>query len=177
MTFAQPVDLDGPHWPWVLRVYGRPGVSPACLHLQDNYGVDVNVLLIALYAASGRGLPLGPSEISQLDEAAERLRREVVAPLRAIRRLLKPHPFGAAGDELRNRVKKAELAAEQLEQAHLAALLDRMKPPGVAPEEVCHAVLRFYAERHGALGALESDPKAAEAVSLISSAARPMPSA
>ena len=46
-----------PFWTFSLRIYGQPGVPPACLTLQDEHGVDVNVLLFALYAAScGRQL-------------------------------------------------------------------------------------------------------------------------
>jgi uncharacterized protein (TIGR02444 family) len=42
-------EMDGPHWRFSLAVYGRAGVPPACLKLQDNLGLDVNMLLLALF--------------------------------------------------------------------------------------------------------------------------------
>jgi len=41
------LDLDNALWRFVLPFYGRAGVSPACLTLQDKIGVDVNIVLFA----------------------------------------------------------------------------------------------------------------------------------
>ena len=42
---------DVPFWSFSTEFYGRTGVAPACLVLQDRFGCDVNLLLFALWAA------------------------------------------------------------------------------------------------------------------------------
>lgn len=121
------MNLDGPHWQFALSLYGQPGVAESCLALQDRYGVDVNVLLIALFALTERGVALNSQDVKHADDAVRAWRREVVQPLRGIRRRLKSGPSPApspATEDLRSRIKKAELDAEQIEQAVLAAWLD-----------------------------------------------------
>lgn len=113
-------EISDAHWRYALRVYGSEGVSPACLHLQDTHGVDVNVLLIALYAGLEDGRKVGTEEIGKLDATAKELRETLVLPLRTIRRLLKPMPFGPGSEDLRNQIKKAEIHAEKFEQSRLA---------------------------------------------------------
>ena len=45
-----------PFWDFSLAVYGRPGVAPACLALQQRHGADVNLLLFcAWFGAAHRG--------------------------------------------------------------------------------------------------------------------------
>jgi uncharacterized protein (TIGR02444 family) len=39
---------DDPFWRFSLDLYGRPGVAPACLALQDEAGADVNLVLYLL---------------------------------------------------------------------------------------------------------------------------------
>jgi uncharacterized protein (TIGR02444 family) len=124
--------LHGPHWDYALKLYAQPGVAEACLLLQDRAGVDVNVLLVALYAAARRGLVLRAQDLQEMDADAQAWRQEIVLPLRAIRRRLKEGPAPAPGtdaESLRTKVKGAELQAEQIEQALLAAWIDRRSPP------------------------------------------------
>lgn len=116
--------FEGPHWDWALGVYRRPGVSPACVVLQDDGGVDVNVLLTALYAGVGRGLKVDAAELGALLAASVQIRTDVVRPLRGVRRVMKEMDFGPdlseAAEAVRGFVKTAELASEQLELAMLA---------------------------------------------------------
>lgn len=136
--------MTGPHWDFALRLYGRDGVSPACIVLQDRCGVDVNVLLVALYAAIVAGRRVGSAEIAALDMAGAGIRDMVVVPLRAIRRQMKGADFGPATEQARNKVKAAELSAEQLEQAALAALVAQWPAGKVTPEAVIGAVVAHY---------------------------------
>ena len=106
-------------WRFALNFYARPGVSPACLELQDRYGKDV---LIALYACwvgiSGRGR-LDPAALEAAEAEARPWRSQVVEPLRRTRHALK----GIAGaEELYSRMKKIELDAERIAMARLAPL-------------------------------------------------------
>src|SRR5262245_41209987 len=120
-------DLDGAHWRFALAVYGQPGVSDACLALQVRFGLDVNILLLALYAAAERGMAVEVQDVRGMDELVHTWRAETVLPLRSMRRRLK-QPIGPASEYsevLRPTIKKAELLAEQIEQALLARWIDR----------------------------------------------------
>ena len=72
-------------WAFALALYARPGVSPACLALQDRHGKDV---IIALYGcwvgASGRGR-LDSAALTQAEATALPWRRQVVEKLRQTR--------------------------------------------------------------------------------------------
>jgi uncharacterized protein (TIGR02444 family) len=98
------------------------------LVLQDQNGVDVNVLLYLLWAGHN-GRQLSPSEVQTIDRLSKEWRGHVVAPLRGIRRWLKdPSPAFASlstslstslVDGLRQNIKAAELEAERLQQEAL----------------------------------------------------------
>ena len=112
---------DSAFWRFSLRFYALPEVAPACLTLQDEANVDVNLLLFLLFLAE-QGRAVTRDEVAGLDAAITPWRRQVVEPLRAIRRELK----GGIGDippatseGLRTMVKKVELEAERLEHARL----------------------------------------------------------
>jgi uncharacterized protein (TIGR02444 family) len=115
---------DPPLWPWSLETYGRAGFSAAAVGLQDGHGLDVNVLLYCLWAGLVHRVSLGTVGVRRVLAATGEWQREVVLPLRAVRRVLKDRdhpdpPFIAA---LRSRVAADEIEAERGEQALLAAL-------------------------------------------------------
>jgi len=158
-------DMAGPHWDFALKLYGGEGVSPACLVLQDRAGIDVNVLLVALYAAHiGKGV--GAAEIAALDVAGEPIRNGVVVPLRTVRRQMKGADFGPATEQARNKVKVAELAAEQLEQAALAAVVTKWANGAVSAEAVVAAAVAHYGR--------PEDDDIRSAMALIARAAKAM---
>jgi uncharacterized protein (TIGR02444 family) len=89
--------------------------------LQDRFGVDVNVLLFLLFAADN-GRRVDPSEVRAIISAVAGWNREVVVPLRSVRRFLRSPPDmiePAAAESLRQHVKQVELEAEQLQQEGL----------------------------------------------------------
>jgi len=113
---------DNPFWAFSLRVYRRPGVAPACLRLQDEYDVDVNLLLYCCWRGSVDGAAMSQSDIVAAMHRVEAWRESVVRPLRAVRRRLKSGFDGfdrAGSDAVRSEVKRIELDAEQLQQAAL----------------------------------------------------------
>jgi uncharacterized protein (TIGR02444 family) len=143
-------ELDGPHWRFALEFYAKPGVGEACLRLQDACGVDVNVLLVAIYAAARLGRTIGPAEIASLDAAAAPWRTRAVLPLRRLRRDLKggvEETEAAEAEALREGVKALELKAEQIEQAILARRLTTLRPRGPAQDgdAAVDAAVGFYA--------------------------------
>jgi uncharacterized protein (TIGR02444 family) len=110
-----------PFWTFSLAVYGRAGVPPACLTLQDSGGADVNVVLFSLFL--GRcGRIIDAPTAAKIAATIEPWRAGIVAVLREARRALKepPAPFeGPAVDHLRKNVKAAELEAERIQQEML----------------------------------------------------------
>lgn len=113
-------DLDNDFWRFSLSFYARADVAPACLVLQDRLGVDVNLLLFAIFFAAERRCVLSPNELREADDAVALWRTDIVQKLRQIRTYLKTGvPPGNATESLRVQVKAAELKAEQIEQAVL----------------------------------------------------------
>lgn len=139
-------------WAFSLSFYDAPEVQAACLALQDREGVDVNVLLYLLFrAADGQALP--PEAIAALDTSVADWRREVVRPLRALRRILKEKEFGVDPEgrtALRNGIKRSELQSEKLQQFHIAALAPDGRP--APPEQAAEHNLRAYATYRGIAG-------------------------
>jgi uncharacterized protein (TIGR02444 family) len=149
--------LDGPHWRFAVRLYGLPGVADACLLLQDRLGVDVNILLLAAYAAAERGIALEAGDVRDMDSAVASWRSAIVAELRKLRRRLKsgpePAPCGVT-ERLRSEIQSAELHAEQIEQAVLAGWLERRafgRPRSdVDIGRALHTVVTHFANVNGA---------------------------
>jgi uncharacterized protein (TIGR02444 family) len=115
-----------PFWRFSLRIYRRPGVANACIALQDRLGVDVNMLLLAVWTA-GHGTILAGRPLAAATSFSKTWSTKVVRPLRAARRFLRaptlpPLPAVDRSD-LRPKVARAELRAERIEQAVLAAFV------------------------------------------------------
>lgn len=125
MSRTAPGATDVPFWSFSVELYGRPGVAPACLALQDRFGCDVNLLLFALWAARN-GVALGAADFARLDAAVAPWRASVVEPIRALRRRLKAETLDAdpgLAEACRQALLKAELEAERAAQELLARTL------------------------------------------------------
>jgi len=113
-----------PFWRFSLQFYRLPGVSSACIALQDEYGVDVNLLLFLLWRAS-EGRLFSAEETKNLDAKVRDWRNQTVIPIRDIRRKLKgARTLVEPGrqEAFRTRIKAIELEAERLQQQALFAL-------------------------------------------------------
>jgi uncharacterized protein (TIGR02444 family) len=122
-----PLELEGAQWSFALSLYGRPGIADACLLLQERLGADVCLLLFALFLAREHGAVLEASDLESLDCAIANWRREVIYPLRSVRRRMRSGPQPAPGpatEPLRQQIKAAEIRAEQIELAALAHMVD-----------------------------------------------------
>ena len=105
-------------WCFSLAFYERPGVSEALIALQDHAGLDVNLMLFALWiGASGRGR-LTSGELAIADLIIRPIRTDIVEPLRALRRKLRSDPDTDV-QHLREGIKALELAAEKAIQKRL----------------------------------------------------------
>ena len=130
-------------WRFSVAFYARPGISGALIALQDRAGVDVNLMLYALWhGVCGRGR-LSNKELATADRLARPLRVEVVEPLRALRRKLRPHP-DADVQTLREGIKAIELAAEKVIQNRLGGMARPIAGDPAARAAAALANLRFY---------------------------------
>jgi uncharacterized protein (TIGR02444 family) len=139
MTQTPPVTPED-FWTWAVDFYGRPGVGQACLTLQDGSNVDVNLMLLLLRLAN-LGYAVGPADIRALDEAAASWRHEVVEPLRALRRKLKP----MGEDATRKLVQAAELESERAVQRRMIAGLPDLAPSPLPVVDLAATHLATYA--------------------------------
>jgi uncharacterized protein (TIGR02444 family) len=113
-----------PLWRFSLQFYRLPNVAQACIALQEDSGVDVNLLLLLLWLA-GKRRRLAAPEIAALDARVRDWRESTVIKLRAIRRDLKTPPDLVAApvtEAFRTRIKAVELEAERLQQEAMFAI-------------------------------------------------------
>src|SRR5262249_28316776 len=111
--------------------YRQPAVADACIALQEEAGIDVNILLFLLWHALRRRA-LSPAEIEGLEDVIGPWREATVVPLRAMRRALKtPHALvePATAEVFRTRIKATDLEAERLQQEAMYELA-RASPLG-----------------------------------------------
>lgn len=103
-----PTDL----WNFALACYARPGVEALCLRLQEG-GADICLLLCALWLERRR-VACDGQRLDQLRAIAEPWQRQVVQPLRELRRGLKtPAQSDPQLARRREQIKALELEAEQ----------------------------------------------------------------
>ena len=107
-------------WDWTLKAYGQAGVPEACLSLQDDYGQNTSLLLWAVWAEIA-----DPAVLARSADIARRWEAQTLAPIREVRRALKPAFDGVHDDRrqaLREDVKAVELRAERVLMESLEAL-------------------------------------------------------
>jgi uncharacterized protein (TIGR02444 family) len=141
MAEAGPSSAGSPFWRFSLQFYRLPGVAEACIKLQEEAGVDVNLLLFLLWHGA-QGRRLSGHEVARLEQEIAAWRNRAVIPLRAIRRALKPPPGlvePGAAEAFRTRIKAVELEAERLQQEAMYGLV-RTALLGEAAPSVAEAV-------------------------------------
>lgn len=116
--------MGSPFWNFSLAVYGASAVQDECLNLQDQFGFDVNLVLLCAFLGAIHGVALTADDIAVARRQVEQWQEQVVRPLRAARRNLKTAELtdaqdAAAAMQLRAQVKAAELESERIEQMML----------------------------------------------------------
>lgn len=110
---------------FAVNLYTGGEVGPACLQLQDRYGLDVNLVLFAAFLGAVGRRKLNSADITLARCRVDAWHRDVVGGLRTIRRGLKAGPApapSAATAELRKKVQQIEIAAELIELDELAQM-------------------------------------------------------
>lgn len=104
-----------PFWKFSVKFYSEPTVEEALLTLQNERGLNINILLFCCWYALGDQGRLTKIELRQLLVNVQSWHDRIVLPLRRLRSQLKSaqaHPWPA----IRAEVLKQELFSEQIEQ-------------------------------------------------------------
>ncbi|MDF1693236.1 MAG: TIGR02444 family protein [Zhongshania sp.] len=126
-------------WDYALAVYSQPAIQAQCLHLQDRYELDVNLLLAAGYWACAQRC-WSNAQVDELVAESAELRENYVLPLRALR----TNATGPKRKALYQALKTAELAAERLQIDAIAHLLSVM-PSSAQPDDANEYELNLQA--------------------------------
>src|SRR5437016_6349461 len=142
-----------PFWRFSLQLYRQPAVADACIQLQDEAGVDVNLLFFLLWLALQRRT-FSESEVEWLESKVGPWRDATVIPIRNVRRALKVPPAlvgGATAEFFRTKIKAVELEAERLQQEAMYELAPTMPLGETArtPAEAARANIDAYAAMLG----------------------------
>lgn len=126
-------------WEFSVTLYALPGVAEHCLSLQNDHGMDVNLLLFCIWY----GRQFGEVPEALLDDAltlSDHWRNEVVNPLRTVRTQMKKNTelaesFADSGySELREAIKRVELKSERVQQEKLEKMAANYLGQGGKPE-------------------------------------------
>jgi uncharacterized protein (TIGR02444 family) len=148
-----------PFWRFSVKFYGMPGVAPACIELQDEAKVDVNVLFFLLWNATEKRA-LNTAEVGDVESAIGAWRDMAVVPIRQVRRALKSPPAvmtPEAAEGFRTRIKAVELEAERLQQEALYGFAQsgRLGRPTASPVEAARISVSAY---QGVIGPFPPGP-------------------
>jgi uncharacterized protein (TIGR02444 family) len=148
-----------PFWQFSIKFYAVPGVAEACIALQDQAKVDVNILFYLLWNAT-QGRAFNAADITEIEHRIGPWREIAVVPIRNIRRALKAPPpvmEPAATEGLRTRIKAAELEAERLQQEALYGLAEssRLGRPAPSKAEAARDSISSY---QGVIGPFPPGP-------------------
>lgn len=123
---------DASFWPFSLALYSKTDIAEQCLRLQNQYHLDINLLLYCCWRAQ-LGQELSVKEIELAVKFSTLWRQQTVQPLRTIRKALKglqmpPIPPQQI-EALRHSVKEIELESEKLQQLALESLHSQQYKP------------------------------------------------
>jgi len=148
-----------PFWRFSIKFYGMPGVAAACIELQDQAKVDVNVLFFLLWNAT-QGRALNAADVAKVESMIGPWREMAVVPIRNVRRALKSPPAvmtPEAAEGFRTRIKAVELEAERLQQEALYGLAESggLGRPTASPIQAAQDSVSSY---QGVIGPLPPGP-------------------
>lgn len=133
-------------WDFSLKLYSQDGVETACLELQDEYGVDINLMFYLLWRSQS-GTLASVDDVTKLDGQIRSWREIVVEKLRQLRRDLKSMNVDldpAVLEKFRGSIKDLELSSEALAQKILLALNTQIDTTIPEIEEAAACNLSVY---------------------------------
>lgn len=125
-------------WDFTIRTYERDGVPAACLALQENCEVDVNMVLFCCWTGELGAGQLDIQEIRTALGAINGWQCEIVRGLRTVRNQLKTGFQGfndVTVQTFRQNILNLELEAERMEQDRLLEAITLTSNPNVSAEQ------------------------------------------
>jgi uncharacterized protein (TIGR02444 family) len=122
-SLAPEFSEENPFWNFSLEIYARTGVAEACLALQNEFGVDVNMVLYCVWLAD-QGRALDDAAAGDCIAITHPWQTRMVSIIRELGRacrndsLLAPEAFR---ESIRRELARVELHAERIEQELLLA--------------------------------------------------------
>ena len=145
-------------WRYSVRLYGRPGVGENCLRLQDEAGVDVNVMLFCYWMGFRAARSLSTEDVRGLLEATGDWREGAVKPIRCLRRKLKALTADTPGSGfVYDAIKRCELAAERVKQRLLVGAAGAMELMNSQSSDAAQVALANIGTYFAAQGVGETD--------------------
>lgn len=137
-TRKRDIDADAARlWDFAVSLYEMEGVKQACLRVQARYGLSISTLLGCIWiGAHGHGR-LGATDMETAIRRGIEWHREVIEPMRALRRRLRQQPpagLERKTERLRHQLLQQELEAERIEQRLFLEDLPPKLPEAAAPE-------------------------------------------
>ena len=118
---------DDTLWNFALELYAKPGVETACLGWQDAGG-DVCLLLAGAWLQQ-RNTAFSDTRLDDLERISNSWHEQVVVPTRALRNAWRASAQNdPALHALRERLKRIELDAEQVQLHRLQAAVEDWPP-------------------------------------------------
>ncbi len=109
-------------WDFSVQLYDQQGVADACLQLQNEFNIDVNLVLFCYWHGSYFG-EVDQKLMRQVINFSLDWRDNVVQPLRNLRMWMKKNTEPTVEfDDLRQKIKINELAAEKYQQEMIEIL-------------------------------------------------------
>lgn len=183
LTASRPDDLVTPLWRYALTLYGRPDVATSCLLLQKSLGVDVCLLIYALYA-NHQDRRLSASALAKADHQLKAWRDQVVLPLRRVRETMKAGVSEIPlehSDWVREQIKATELNAEQVVLACLNTQIASLPQAPASTlsriaiiKKIVHGVLTHSAQGSECLSLALARPEVRLAADILASQAHRM---
>lgn len=153
---------DHPFWQFSVHHYAVDGVASACLALQEQCGIDVNLLLFCCYGGR-QGKVFTTEQIDQCRTVVDPWHSEIAKGLRAVRQRLKSgFDFVQKNqtEPLRQKILGMELEAEKIEQVLLAEAVPidvRSDIPSGKAKRAAAANIALYFEQADIKNAPEQD--------------------
>lgn len=119
--------IDWPHssfWQFSLTHYQQPDIQHALLTLQQDFGANVNMLLLCMWVGKEFQVSFSIESLHMMDDVINEWHRQIVIPLRGVRTGIKQmavteYASAALSATLRNNILAQEIDAEHVEQLML----------------------------------------------------------
>lgn len=118
-----------PFWDFSIRVYPLAEVEQRCLELQDDYDLDVNLVLLCYWLAAEKHAELDEPQCQLLLATTHTWQQNIIKPLRQSRRSIKHKAMiwsNRFKTEVKDTITQIEINAEHMLQLELYKQIESM---------------------------------------------------